>query len=133
MPATALTLYAAIALGGALGGGLRSLVGALATAVLGADWPWGTLIVNLGGALIAGLLAGTLQVLGPADPHVEAGLLVGLCGSFTTVSAFSIQSLDLLRDGRRRAAVAYIGLSLGGCLVAAASGVRLAAASLGSA
>jgi CrcB protein len=106
---------AQVALGGALGSALRFL----AVAALGA--PWGTMAVNVGGSFLMGALAVLLAGRGAA-PLV----LTGVLGGFTTFSAFSLDTLRLIEDGRVPAAAAYAGGSLLLSLAAAALGLALA-------
>jgi len=94
-------LYIAIALGGALGTlGRYAVSGAVANA-FGETFPWGTLIVNVTGSFVIGFFAtltapdGRLFVSGTTRQFV----MVGLCGGYTTFSSFSLQTLNLMRDG----------------------------------
>lgn len=120
--------WVAVALGGACGGVLRYWVSGLVTRHTGDVFPWGTLLVNLSGCALAGALA----VLAGAQPwfgqSATALLIAGFCGSYTTVSSFSLQTLSLFREGEASQAVANILLSLFGCMFAlwlGATGVRL--------
>ncbi len=112
-----------IALGGALGSVLRALAGEL----LAARFPWGTLAVNVAGSLLIG---GVMARLGGLEPEAAARLqalvVVGFCGGFTTFSAFSWQTVDQMLRGQWAAAAANVALSLALCLGAAWLGFRLA-------
>lgn len=112
----------AVALGGALGGALRYVVASGVGQKFGHP-VWGTLAVNVSGSFILGALAGALE------PHVTAWLLfsVGLLGSYTTVSSFSLQTMRLIREGRMRFALSNIALSVALCLGSAAAGFTLGA------
>jgi fluoride exporter len=97
----------------------------------GDRFPAGTLAVNVTGALLIGVLAGT--VLDPAAPAAAHSLLwlalaAGILGSFTTVSSFSLQTLALMRAGRTGTAMANIAGSLALCLASAALGVVIGGA-----
>jgi fluoride exporter len=122
--------YVWIALGGALGSIARAwLVVAVARAI-GAHFPWGTILVNIVGSFVIGFF-GTLTTLDsrfavPAD--VRMFVMVGICGGFTTFSSFSLQTLELLRDGRVAQALGNVGLSVVLCLLAVALGHYGAAA-----
>ncbi len=121
-----LTLLAVLC-GAAAGGVLRHFVIRLAMHRLGAGLPWGTLLVNLSGAGLAGLLGGFwYQGLGGAVGLAGALFLVGLLGSYTTVSALSLQTLELLQERKTRLALAYLLLSLGLGLPLTALGFVLA-------
>ena len=103
-----------IALGSALGGAGRLWCSRLAARRLGETFPWGTLIVNVSGSLIIGFADAV------AAPHVPARefLMAGLCGGYTTFSAFSLQTLALAQDGRPLRAGVYICASVAVCLLA---------------
>ena len=91
----------AIAAGGILGSLLRTWIG------LGfeGNFPVPTLLVNLAGAAALGLLYGWQHRLHPTGIHLY---MVGFCGSFTTVSLFAFETLELLQQGRVAAALAYL-------------------------
>lgn len=112
-------------LGCALGGMARVYVASAVGLATPAHFPWNTLVVNASGALLLGLLAGYLltgNAVLSGHPGWQA-LGIGLLGSYTTVSSFSLQTLTLMRTGRSRAALANIALSVGLCLPAVAIGV----------
>lgn len=96
---------ALVVAGGALGGALRFALGHWLARRLGAAFPWPTVLVNLSGALLIGLFAGSLTL---ADDRLRLALLVGLVGSYTTVSALALEFLALLRSGRRGQALGYL-------------------------
>jgi CrcB protein len=107
--------YALVALGSAVGGMARHWCGNLiATSTTGA-LPWGTLFVNVSGSFLIGILA---AVLDGDDRMARELLMVGVLGGYTTFSAFSLQTLDLLRDGKLAQAGANVALSVVCCLVA---------------
>jgi CrcB protein len=123
-------LYLWVMLGSALGGGARFLVSGLAADHFGETFPWGTLIVNATGSFIIGFFS---TLTGP-DGRVFVGsqgrqfVMTGLCGGYTTFSSFSLQTLNLVRDGEMALAGANIGLSFAVCLVAVWAGHIAAAA-----
>jgi len=88
-----------IAAGGAIGTTLRYLTAVLAARWLGTEFPWGTLIVNLVGAFVIGLVQqiGTETLLVPED--VRLFLTTGMMGGLTTYSAFSYETLRLAELG----------------------------------
>ena len=101
---------------------------------VGETFPWGTLVVNVSGCLIMGLVAAY------ASAHHLSGssrfwLLsaTGFCGSYTTVSSFSLQTLALVREGERRQAMGYIALSVVLCLAAVFAGFAVSAPLLAAA
>ncbi len=116
-----------VALGGAVGANLRYLLDRWAGRRLDSPFPWGTLLVNVTGSLILGLLAGT-AMYGTRSDVLQATLGVGLCGALTTFSAFGYQTVALFAEGAGRHAitnvvvsvVAGVGAAVGGMLAAAA-------------
>jgi fluoride exporter len=118
-----------IGLGSALGGLGRYLISGMVARRFGETFPWGTLVVNLSGALLIGVLAGAGAL---AVGEVRQFLVIGVLGSYTTVSSFSLQTLALVRDGERWPALANILLSLAGCLLMATLGYLASQTLLGS-
>lgn len=112
--------YLWIGLGSALGGMARYGCSGLAARYIGATFPWGTLIVNVSGSLVIGVLAALAAADGRLliSPDARAFLMIGVCGGFTTFSAFSIETLDLARDGDWLWAGANVVLSVVLCLLA---------------
>jgi CrcB protein len=105
--------WLAVALGGALGSCARYAV-RLAFAA-GGGFPWWTLLVNALGGLLIGLAAGLWR---EAPEALRLGLVVGVLGGFTTFSAFSLETLQLLREQPVLAlanVLANVGLSLAAC------------------
>jgi CrcB protein len=114
----------AVAIGSGLGGVGRVWATVLATRWLGEALPWGTLGVNLLGSLAIGLVAGLSEggARFAGQPLVRDFFLLGLFGGFTTFSSFSLQTLNLLRDGEVARAAVYVAASAGLCVAAAALG-----------
>lgn len=111
-------------LGVALGGALGSLARVLVVFSMGpysARFPWGTFTVNAIGSLAIGFLAARWLAL-PATSPWKLFTIAGFLGGFTTFSAFSLENLQMLRQGRLFAASVYILLSTGIGLGAAALG-----------
>ena len=88
-------------------------------------WPIGTGVVNAAGCLLAGLLLGLLERYGLA-PAWRLLLLTGVCGGFTTFSAFALENVALLRAGHLGLAAAYAGGSVAAGVLLAAAGYALA-------
>ena len=108
-----------VGLGSAAGGLARFSVTDRLARALGDAFPWGTLAVNVTGAIAIGFLAalaaaGTL----PGTPASWQAVVTGFLGGYTTVSSFSLQTLALAHGGARGRAVGYAAASLAGCLVA---------------
>jgi CrcB protein len=108
-----------VALGGACGAVVRFLVASGVYQWLGRDFPYGTLVVNVVGSFLMGLLTEAL-VLQRISIGLEyrAAILVGFIGAFTTFSTFSLETLYLIEQGSLSKAVLNIAVSVGGCLLA---------------
>lgn len=111
----------AVAAGGAIGAVGRYLIGLLPILQRGA-FPLSTLLINLAGAFLIGLITETAQGPSGMDPHLLLFLKVGLCGGFTTFSTFSLEGLTLLESGRTGLFALYAGLSLVLCIAGVALG-----------
>ncbi|MBZ0332157.1 MULTISPECIES: fluoride efflux transporter FluC [Halomonas] len=99
-----------VGVGGAVGGMARLAASRLLARWLGTGFPWGTLAVNLSGALLAGWIAGRLGVPQGLDlSSAWLGLMIGVLGGYTTVSSLSLQTLALWQSGRVSAALSNIG------------------------
>ena len=110
--------YLWVAIGSACGGMARYACSGLG-ALVSETFPWGTLFVNVLGSLIIGALV----VLIPPDGRfliadARAFLMIGICGGFTTFSSFSLETLNLARNGEWASAVSYTIGSVVLCLVA---------------
>jgi len=115
----------AIAGGGALGAVFRFWASSGVYAVLGRGFPYGTLVVNVLGSFLMGLLFELFVDRLAVSPELRAGVLVGLLGAFTTFSTFALETLNLLEDGAMTKAILNIGLSVAVCVVAASAGMLL--------
>ena len=112
--------YFWIGIGSALGGMARFWLSGVSARVFGEALPWGTLLVNVSGSLIIGFFA-TLSAPGgrlDVDPSMRLFVMVGLCGGYTTFSAFSLQTLALLQEGAWGLASIYIAASVVLCVLA---------------
>jgi CrcB protein len=106
-----------IALGGVLGTLARYGLQGWVQDRLGAEtFPAGTLVVNLIGSLLLGFLTRLAMGSTLLAPDLRAGLTIGFCGAFTTMSTFGYESLTLLADGQHGRAGVYIVASVVGCL-----------------
>lgn len=123
MSASTWTTVLSVALGGALGSVAR-YGAALAARSLAPGWPWGTLFVNVAGSFAIGVLFAWF-LLRPAPDWVRFGLITGVLGGFTTFSAFSMETIELLRTGGSVQAFGYVAatlvLGLGACALGLAA------------
>ncbi len=114
-----------IAMGGAIGAVLRYGASLSVYSLMGRGFPYGTLFVNVTGSLLMGLLGVMMLERFNIGPEWRAGVLVGVLGSFTTFSTFSIETLNLLEQGDLIRAMSNIVLSVLVCLVAVWFGVLI--------
>jgi len=112
-------------MGGAFGAVLRYGASLSVYSLLGRGFPYGTLFVNVSGSLLMGLLSVIMLERFNIDPEWRAAVLVGVLGSFTTFSTFSIETLNLLEQGDVMRATANIVLSVLVCLAAVWFGVLI--------
>jgi CrcB protein len=106
-----------IAVGSALGGVSRYLVGGVLQRAAGPGFPVGTLVVNLTGSFLLGLFLRYAVDTPTLTPEWRAFLTIGFCGGYTTFTTFRYETVALLEDGQWGRAGAYIGLSLGLALI----------------
>jgi len=121
--------YLWIGMGGALGSMGRYGVSRIFAFWFGETFPWGTLVVNVSGSLLIGLLAGLTSDSNSRfliAPDMRQFLLVGICGGYTTFSSFSLQTLALMRQGDMLEAGSNIVMSVIFCLMAVWLGLVLA-------
>ncbi len=111
--------YLWIGLGGALGSMARHWCNALVGSALGVAFPWGTLAVNVVGSAVIGFAAATMHAEGrfPIDGDLRTFLMVGVCGGYTTFSAFSLQTMTLIQGGQWLPAAGNVGLSVVLCMI----------------
>jgi CrcB protein len=120
--------YFWIAVGSALGGMGRYWCSVVVTRWLGETFPWGTIFVNILGCFIIGFFA---TLTGP-DGRILVGttarqfVMIGICGGYTTFSAFSLQTLYLMNDGEWLYAGGNIVISVVACMLAVWAGHALA-------
>ena len=102
----------AVATGGAIGATLRHGVNHAAARWIGLGFPWGTFIENVAGCFFMGVLATVFASKAGMAPEWRAFLATGLLGGFTTFSAFSLDTAQLLGTGQVARAAIYLGATL---------------------
>lgn len=113
-----------IFLGAGFGGVSRYWISNITYGFLGRQFPYGTLIVNVSGCFLMGLLfVLILERFDGVGPQLRSLLLIGFLGGYTTFSSFSIETLNLFENGAPLAGVANILLSITLCLAATWLGV----------
>ncbi len=113
----------AIAAGGATGALLRFWMSGWVYSTLGRGFPYGTLVVNVLGSLLIGVLSVLLIERFSLGPEWRAAILIGLLGGFTTFSTFSLETLNLIEAGAHAKALVNVTLSVVLCVAAAWIGV----------
>jgi fluoride exporter len=119
--------YGWVALGSAIGGVARFWLSNFITHRWPGFFPWGTLVVNVSGSFAIGLL-GAMTVAGgrwQIDPRWAYFLMAGVCGGYTTFSAFSLQTVTLIQQQHYASAIANTVLSVALCVVFAWLGYRV--------
>ena len=124
--------YILVMAGGALGTGARFWVSGFVAERGGELFPLGTLLVNVTGSFAIGFFAPFIDPEGSflISPRLRQFFMIGVCGGYTTFSSFSLQTLDLVRDGDCFKAGLNILLSFVCCLAAVWLGRILALAIL---
>ncbi len=107
-----MSIYFAIALGGSLGAISRYWVSTTTHSWLGNNFPYGTLMVNVSGSLVMGFLTVVLVQRFDVSDEVRLGLIVGFLGSYTTFSAFSMDTIHWIENGAVLKALVYILVSV---------------------
>lgn len=112
--------WVAVAVGGALGSVARFWLTGVMAVLTGPQFPWGTLLINVLGSFVIGLVGGI--TLTPErvvmHPDIRIFLMTGFCGGFTTFSAFSLQTLELMQAGETVPALGYAVGSVILCVIA---------------
>ena len=112
-----------VALGSILGGTARFWLSGFVARRIGETFPWGTVVVNVCGAFLLGILAASAASHGIfAAEKAWQFAAIGILGTYTTVSSFSLQTLALARDGEMMRAAGNMALSLSLCLLAVTGG-----------
>jgi len=112
-----------VALGSVFGGIARFWLSGFVARRVGETFPWGTMAVNVSGAFLLGILAASAAshgIFAAVGPWQFAA--IGILGTYTTVSSFSLQTLALARNGEMMRAAGNMVLSLSLCLLAVTGG-----------
>ncbi len=117
-----------VVLGGAIGTFARYAISVVALPI-SRQLPLGTIIINVTGSFIIGFFGTVTLAHGrfPASENVRLFVMVGLCGGYTTFSSFSLQTLDLIRNGALMRAVINVVASVALCIAAVSFGHLIAA------
>lgn len=113
-------------LGGFIGAAGRYSLSGLAQRMAGSPgFPVGTLVVNVFGCLVIGLLAGLTEHRGPLAAEARVLVVAGILGGFTTFSAFGFETVELMREGHAGHAALNVALQLGVGLGAVWTGMMI--------
>jgi CrcB protein len=115
--------YAVVFMGAGLGGALRHGMNVWVARWLGGHFPFHTLVVNIVGSLLMGLVAGWFVQRGDATGHLRLFLATGVLGGFTTFSAFSLDAALLWERHEHVLAALYVGGTVTGALAGLALGL----------
>jgi CrcB protein len=121
-----------IGLAGALGTLSRYFVGIFAGRALGADFPYGTLIVNVLGCFLIAVVSQLALSTTLISPTLRMTLTTGFMGGFTTYSSFNYETTNLLRERAWATGLLNVGITMVGCFVAGLLGLAVARRIAGS-
>lgn len=102
-----------VAIGSALGGVARFALGGFIQQRAGADFPMGTLVINITGSFLLGIFMRYAMQSNAVSPEMRLFLTTGFCGGYTTFSTFTYETARLMEDGEYGRAALYVGASVG--------------------
>lgn len=117
--------YLWISLGAIIGANARYLISSWAAERWGASFPYGTLLINLTGSLIVGVFLTFATQRALVDPRLRLLIAVGFCGSYTTFSTYTYESINLMLNGSWGAGLLNLLGSSGLGLLAVALGILI--------
>jgi len=115
-----------VGVGGFLGANARYWLGSWLGAWLGGRWPWATLVINVSGSLVIGLLLVLLTERVEVDPRWRLLFVTGFLGAYTTFSTFSWEAIEMIERAEYLPAAGYLMASVVLGLVGVAVGAGLA-------
>jgi fluoride exporter len=115
-----------VALGSAIGGAARYILGGWIQQRAGSGFPVQTLFINVSGSFLLGFLQRYGLETTALSPEVRTMLTIGFCGGYTTFSTFSYETVRMMEDGDWRRAALYTGLSVALTVAAAVAGIGAA-------
>ena len=118
-------MFFIVGMGSFIGGGMRYLTQQLVAKQFSAPFPYGTLIVNILGCFLIGIIFSLSEKANLLSTEMRLFLATGFCGGFTTFSTFSLENYGMLRDGEYYYVFAYTGLSVFVGFLATYMGIQL--------
>lgn len=118
-------MWIPVAVGGMLGTLARFSLQQLVPTRAPVAFPLMTLLINISGSMVLGLVMGYALAGGGSGSRAEAAVAIGFCGAFTTMSAFAFETLTLLQSGQWARAGVYAGTTMVGSIAAAALGIMV--------
>lgn len=110
-------VYLFVAMGGAIGASMRYLIVQISTNLLGKGFPFGTLVVNVLGSFLLGILYSFMQQDNGENAGLRALIGIGLLGAFTTFSTFSLDTVLLIQHGEIMKASLNVFFNVTVCLI----------------
>lgn len=122
-----LKTYLMVMLGGCVGVAARFWLSVAIASRWGGAFPSGTVVVNILGCFVIGLFVVLTSAEGllPASAVIRQAVVLGVLGGFTTFSSFSIQTIELMKQGQISLAVVNVLVSVFGCLLATWAGMMV--------
>jgi fluoride exporter len=111
-----------VGLGGGIGAMLRYY---FSSVIKHTTFPYNTLLINIAGSLLIGIVFGLTEKSNVISDQLKLFLATGICGGFTTFSAFSVENMQMLKEGDYTTAAVYIFASVALCIVAVFAGFKI--------
>jgi fluoride exporter len=111
-----------VGLGGGIGAMLRYYFSSI---IKHASFPYNTLLINIAGSLLIGIVFGLSAKTDTISAELKLFLATGICGGFTTFSAFSLENMQMLKEGNYLMASMYIFASVAICILAVFGGYKI--------
>lgn len=118
--------YLVVFVGAGIGGALRQFIGLAATRELGDGFPYGTLLINISGSALMGLIICLFHARDVQNDALRTFLTTGVLGGYTTFSTFSLDSVTLWERGRHVECFVYSGVTLAASFASVAAMMMLA-------
>jgi fluoride exporter len=109
-----------------LGGGIGAMLRYFFSSIIKHNtFPYNTLLINIAGSLLIGIVFGLTERSNAISEQLKLFLATGICGGFTTFSAFSVENMQLIRDGNYVTGAVYIFASVALCILAVFAGFKI--------